>query len=124
MYNMAQKKESIISQICEGTELWAFTCKILRYPRNGGSEKDYEPFFKLLYRLTNVIIYCGEVDSKGKLHYHGVIRIQNNFYRKDLRIKGYHLYLKRVYRLRDWVDYCFKNNVLYCFEEMKNHKLH
>ncbi len=104
----------------KGTELWAFTVKKLGKRNKGIDEKAYEPFFKILYQLSEVIVSCGEVDSKSILHYHGVIRIKANFYRKNLRVKGYHLYLKRIYRLRNWVDYCFKNNVMYCFESMKN----
>ncbi len=104
------------------SHLYAFTVKI-----NGIRVKDYQtidaksyqPFFNILYQLSEVITYCGEVDNKGLLHYHGVIRIKTNFYRKNLRVKGYHLYIKRIYRLRYWVDYCFKNNVLYDFDNIK-----
>ncbi len=103
----------------KGTELWAFTVKKLGKRNKGIDEKAYEPFFKILYQLSEVIVMCGEVDSKAILHYHGVIRIRSNFFRKNLRVKGYHLYLKRIYKLRNWVDYCFKNNVMYCFEQMK-----
>lgn len=106
----------------KGYQLYAFTCKIngikvQLYPNINA--KCYEPFFDRLYKLSEVVTYCGEADSKGLLHYHGVIRIPTNFFRKNLRVKGYHLYLKRIYRLRFWVDYCFKNNVLYNFRNMK-----
>ncbi len=90
------------------TELWSFTVKILKNPGKAEA-KHYEPFFKILYQLSEVVTYCGETDSKGVLHYHGVIRIPVNFYRKNLRIKGYHLYLKRIYNLQRWIDYCFKS---------------
>lgn len=102
-----------------GTELWAFTVKTNLKNGKNADEKTYEKFFRVLHQLSEVITYCGEVDSKLILHYHGVIRIRSNFYRKSLCVKGYYLYLKRIYRLRNWVDYCFKNNVMYCFEKMK-----
>jgi len=103
-----------------GSELWAFTVKKLGKNPKEYDEKSYESFFKVLYQLSEVVVMCGEIDGKAVLHYHGVIRIGSNFYRKNLRVKGYHLYLKRIYRLRQWVNYCFKNNVLYCFEKMKD----
>ncbi len=98
------------------TELWGFTVKILKNPVKA-TANSYEPFFKVLYQLSEVVTYCGEIDSKGVLHYHGVIRLPVNFYRKNLRIKGYHLYLKRIYNLQRWVDYCFKDNNSYDFEK-------
>ncbi len=105
-----------------GSQLYAFTVKINGIPVKDYKkidEKSYVIFFTQLYQLSEVITYCGEIDSKSLLHYHGVIRLKSNFYRKNLRVKGYHLYLKRIYRLRFWVDYCFKNNVLYDFGNMK-----
>jgi len=102
-----------------GSQLWAFTVKTNQKDGKKADEKSYEPFFKILYQLSEVIVSCGEIDSRNILHYHGVIRIPSNFYRKNLRVKGYYLYLKRIFKLREWVDYCFKNNVLYCFEKMK-----
>ncbi len=103
-----------------GTELWAFTVKKLGKNPKDFDEKSYEEFFKVLYNLSEVVTRCGEIDTKNILHYHGVIRITTGFYRNQLRVKGYHLYLKRIFKLRGWVDYCFKNNVLYCFEKMKD----
>ncbi len=98
------------------TELWSFTVKILKDPVKA-DQKSYEPFFKILYNLSEVVTYCGETDSKGVLHYHGVIRLPVNFYRKNLRIKGYHLYLKRIYNLQRWIDYCFKSHANDDFNE-------
>lgn len=101
-----------------GYSLWAFTVKINKNGKQA-DEKSYEPFFKVLHNLCEVIVYCGEIDTKNILHYHGVIRIPDNFYRKNICVEGYHIYLKKIFNLRAWVDYCFKNNVLYCFENMK-----
>ncbi len=101
------------------TRLWAFTVKIHADGKTA-DEKSYEPFFKILYQLSEVITMCGEIDSKNILHYHGVIRLSSNFYRKNLRVKGYHLYLKRIFAIRQWVNYCFKYNFEYSFKNMKN----
>ncbi len=91
-------------------ELWAFTVKILKTKGVIIDQKSYGPFFKVLYNLSKIITYCGEIDSKGVLHYHGVIELSPKFYRKNLGVKGYHLHLERIYNLQKWVEYCFKNN--------------
>ncbi len=99
------------------TRLWAFTVKYLSR-KTEVTELQYEPFFKVLYQLSEVVTMCGEVDSKGILHYHGVIRLSDKFYRKNLRVKGYHLYLKRIYNLVEWIKYtvkqCEVDNTLEC----------
>ncbi len=91
------------------TRLWALTVKFLSRKKEVTAES-YEPFFKVLYQLSEVVTMCGEADSKGVLHYHGVIRLADNFYRKNLRIKGYHLYLKRIYNLAEWIKYTMKED--------------
>jgi len=99
-------------------ELWAFTVKILKTKNCIITHKSYEPFFKVLYQLSKVITYCGEIDSKAVLHYHGVIQLDPNFYRKNLRVKGYHLYLERISDLSKWVKYCFKNDFSVQYDQM------
>ncbi len=99
-------------------ELWAFTVKILKVKNKNITQKDYGPFFKVLYNLSRIITYCGEVDSKGILHYHGVIELSPKFYRKNLGVKGYHIRLTRIYDLQKWIEYCFKNNFEVQYEQM------
>ncbi len=105
----------------KGTELYAFTVKVLKKPKEA-DEKTYEIFFKILFALSDVLTYCGELDPKGVLHYHGVIRIKRNFYRKNLIVKGFNIHLSSIYNLYGWMEYCFKNNILHCFENMKKKK--
>ncbi len=109
---MASPKFYSFDQTSEKYRLWAFTVKVLSR-KEIVDEKSYEPFFKVLYQLSEVVTMCGEVDSKGILHYHGVIRLADNFYRKNLRVKGYHLYLKRINNLLGWIKYCLKNSDSY-----------
>ncbi len=110
-------KNSIFGPV-KGTELYAFTVKKLKLKKDI-TERDYESFFKILFSLSDVLCYCGELDSHGLLHYHGVIRIKKNFYRKNLRVTGFHLFIKPIYNLFGWFTYCFKNDILHCWEHMK-----
>lgn len=102
----------------QGTELYAFTVKILKNPKVA-DQVSYEPFLKNLYSLSSVLCICGELDSRKVLHYHGVIRITTGFYRKNLIVKNFHLYLRKVFDVNGWVDYCFKNDIYHCFESIK-----
>ncbi len=113
-------KNDIFGQV-KGTELYAFTVKVLKSPKDA-TELRYESFFKVLFSLSDVLCYCGELDTKGVLHYHGVIRIKKNFYRNSLRVKGFHIYLKPIFNIVGWVNYCYKNEILHCWENLKKKK--
>jgi len=120
-FHPSDLKIDIFSAI-KGTELYCFTVKILKEPKKA-TEIHYEPFFKVLFSLSDVLCYCGEADPKGILHYHGVIRIKKNFYRKSLCVRGFHVYLTPCFNVYGWFDYCFKNDILHCFENMKKKKM-
>ena len=106
----------------QGTELYAFTVKITKNPKNA-DEKNYEPFFKTFYNLADVLCISGEADTKGLLHYHGIIRIKIGFYRKNLYMNGFHLRLKKIFNLSGWIKYCFKYAIMYSFEDNKRAKM-
>ncbi len=116
---MAFKRKFNKFKRVSGSQLWAFTVKTNLKNGKKADSKTYEKYFRNLYKLSEVLTYCGEVDSKNILHYHGVIRIPNGFFRKNLCVKGYYTYLKRIFNVREWVDYCYKNDIYYCFEEIK-----
>ncbi len=101
-----------------GYSLWAFTVKVNKDGKYA-DQRYYEPFFTNLYQLSKVLTVCGEDDTKNILHYHGVIRIKNKLFRKNLCVKGYHVNLTRIHNLRGWLEYCHKRDVLYCFEDCK-----
>ncbi len=103
----------------KGTELWCFSCKVNTKNGKKAEAKSYERFIRNLYRLSQVLTICGEVDSKNILHYHGCIRLRTNYYRKNLCVTGYYTHFKRVNNLIGWIDYCHKNDIFYCFEEIK-----
>ncbi len=94
--------------------LFAFTVKLLKRSVCI-DEKQYEKFFSNLYKHCDVWCYCSEEDSKHVLHYHGVIEVSNKLKMNKLRIKGYHIYFKRCYNYKNWLNYCFKNNIYYCW---------
>lgn len=88
------------------TIAFAYTIKAL------GSElnPDYEPFFSKLRKYKiHVEFKVGEKDSKGKLHYHGIILIKKGFWRKLLVSPGYHLKLVEVFDKKGWIKYIHKD---------------
>jgi len=100
-------------------QLYAFTVKIIHNGKNA-TEKAYEPFFNNLFAKTQVICYCAEISPLGVLHYHGAIKVKKHMYLKKLRTKGFHLYTKVCYNFKGWADYCFKNNIYYSYDYLKD----
>lgn len=58
-----------------------------------------------------------ELDGKNILHYHGVIMLSPRFYRKKLRVSGFHFKLKVVWNMPNWLTYCNKNYKLGDFDK-------
>lgn len=87
---------------------FAYTVKTL-----GSAEvtnADYEPFFERL-KLLNV--HCeykiAEKDSKGKLHYHGILYLKKGFFRKRISLRGFHIKLEELYDRKGWLKYIYKD---------------
>lgn len=61
-----------------------------------------------------------ELDSKGKLHIHGIVMLRKGFFRQKLIVHGFHLHLAEVYDEKDWIKYMDKqqpqNEVPYLFD--------
>lgn len=71
---------------------------------------DYKEFFETLEACGCIVLSKhAERDKRGKLHYHGVVKIPKICYRKTLCLKGLHLILKRVYDSHGWELYCKKD---------------
>ncbi len=92
-------------------EQYAFTVKVTQqHSPSDVNSSNYDTFFKnLRNRGITIVLSQSEYDPKGFLHYHGIIECKRNFYRKKLRIAGYHLYLKEIDDLQGWVAYCLKD---------------
>lgn len=53
-----------------------------------------------------------ELDRSLRLHYHGVVILPKNFYRRKLMLEGFHLNLLPLRTMDDynrWVRYCYKD---------------
>ncbi len=87
---------------------FAFTIKKLGSV-SSATEESYKQFFQ---RLRNCGIEAkykfAETDSKGKLHYHGLILMNKNFYRNRLRIRGFSTFFKKITDEEGWFQYCTK----------------
>lgn len=69
-----------------------------------------DAFFDNLDRLKIKVEYkISERDSKGKLHYHGVILLPNGFYRKRLVVHGYSIKLVEMFDKAGWLKYIHKD---------------
>jgi len=88
---------------------YAFTVKKLGSHISEITEKSYEPFFKKLYKFGKEVFKMAELDPHGRLHYHGIIWLKRNFFRKKLRTKGFHWCLRSVWDMSSWIVYCYKN---------------
>lgn len=87
------------------TKAFAYTVKAL------GTDKDpnYDLFFNKLDRFNiQVEFKVSERDSKGKLHYHGILYIDKGFFRRRLTTRGYHIKLDEIYDREGWLRYIHK----------------
>lgn len=83
---------------------FAYTVKTL------GDITTYEPFFDRLNKFSIKVEYkVSELDSKGKLHYHGILYLDKGFFRKRLCVKGYHIKLDELYDRAGWIKYILKD---------------
>lgn len=74
------------------------------------TSNDYVPFFRRLEALGVEVEYkIDELDSKGKLHYHGIIYLKKGFYRKRVSLKGFHVKLEELYNKAGWLKYIHKD---------------
>lgn len=56
--------------------------------------------------------YCYEIDPKGVLHLHGIVKARANFYKKRLLKKGFHQQIDLLARPEDivrWMIYMHKD---------------
>ncbi len=91
-------------------EYYGFSVKILKSPK-ASTERNYEPWLKHLYSFKQIRVVCivAEEDKNHVLHYHGVIRLPDTFYRRKLCIKGYHTYFSYIWNMKLWMEYIYKN---------------
>jgi len=70
----------------------------------------YEQFFDRL-REAHCTIYdkAGELNKAGKLHYHGIVGIPKDVYRKGLCPSGFHMCLKSLHDREGWEQYFKKD---------------
>lgn len=86
-------------------ERFAFTIK-----DNRTEVTDYVSTFDAWVR-KGCIVNCKypEFDSKGKLHYHGIVTIPTKVYRKAMCPKGMHFLLKPIHDELGWEEYIKKD---------------
>lgn len=95
---------------------FAYTVKILQ--GNAATKQDYAPFFNKLDKLKIPVEYkiC-EKDSKGKLHFHGILYLKKGFFRKRICVKGIHVKLVELYDRKGWIKYIHKDVMYHPLEQ-------
>lgn len=89
---------------------FAYTIKKLNKTNQPPSQGDYDVFFKKLSKFNITVEYkISELDSKGHIHYHGILYLDKGFYRRKLMIKGFHMKLDEIYDKSGWVKYIHKD---------------
>lgn len=84
---------------------YCFTVKKLG-PVQGVTKSTYFPIWNKWKDLNvNIKFKYSELDSEKKLHYHGLILLPKNYYRKRLMLRGYHTYFKKCYDEKNWLRY-------------------
>lgn len=84
---------------------FAFTIK-----DNRKDQHDYNLVFNL-WATHGCVVLCkyAERDTRGVVHYHGIVNIPHNLYRKQLCPYGYHVKLKEMFDEDGWTTYCKKD---------------
>lgn len=83
------------------------------------STSAYDTFFNKLAKLNIEIEYkVSELDSLGKLHYHGIMYLPKGFYRKRIMSNGYHVKLREVTNRAGWLTYIHKDCAFHDLEAM------
>lgn len=95
---------------------FAYTVKILK--GNTATKQDYAPFFNKLEKLGIPVEYkIAEKDSKGKLHFHGILYLKKGFFRKRICVKGIHVKLEELYDRKGWLKYIHKDVMYHPLEQ-------
>lgn len=85
---------------------------------------DYSNFFEHLEKFKVHVEYkVGELDSKGKLHYHGILYLDKGFYRKRLMIRKFHIKLVEIFDKSGWIKYIHKDCEFHSLEQMAEDRL-
>ncbi len=90
-------------------EQWCYTTKKLG-SLSSVNEDSYEEIWSL-FRNFNIKIdfKIPEFDSKGKLHYHCLIYLPKNFYRKHLKPHGFSTEIVKCHDYNGWLQYSSKD---------------
>lgn len=86
-------------------ESYAYTVK-----DNRSDDTDYLEFFERIEKKgCKALSKCPEKDSRGRLHYHGIIQIPKSCFRKTLVPQGLHMKLKKIFDEEGWEHYIKKD---------------
>jgi len=108
---------------------FAFTVKINSENSTQVTPEMYSPIFNRWDKFNLSLEYkIPEKDSKGKLHYHGIVYVPKGFYRKKMLIKdhngkNYHLKLVELFDKKGWEKYIHKDCEFHSLEQQANEEM-
>lgn len=95
-----------IEELTSGKRVLAFTVKDNRK----SACPNYTEYWNLLtYRKCKVIHMIPELDSKGIVHYHGILVVPKNTFLKKLIISGMHVKYDDIHNIEGWIKYTLKS---------------
>ncbi len=89
---------------------YSFTIKC-NIPDQGNTFLEFDELYvKIFASKGGILQYANhERDSRGKLHTHGVVKFAKEISYKNHMVKGWHIYLHRLYDWEGWLRYTVKN---------------
>lgn len=82
-------------------------CKKNYYPR----EDDYDVVIHQLKILGEIFYKTFEVDSKNKIHLHGVLIPRRHYPVCRYKVKGYNVRVDNIFDLEGWMKYLQKQQI-------------
>jgi hypothetical protein len=85
-------------------------CYTLKLNRLGATAADYDTFFDKCLKFNIKVEYkITELDSSGRLHYHGILYLKKGFFRKRICVPGMHIKLVECNNKEAWMNYIHKD---------------
>lgn len=116
------KGKGLPKEIKAKTDHYGFTFKI--NDKCNPSQEDYQPLLKMLSKKGQIVDFVYELDSKKKLHLHGIVEFKKNPYFKNMMYKGCHTFYEPLWNESEWKHYMQKHQKTYHEESQKADSLY
>lgn len=87
-----------------------FYALTLKHNTNYLTDKQYMELLKAYLNKFEYVFVESRFEKKGKVHFHGTFIAPRGLKFKPLMSKGYHVYIRSIYRSAGWRDYISKES--------------